>query len=110
MWAWQVSYRTPKFLLPLLRTPSTILKTSDGLLNKTPGSNSQQTFMPRRAAILLHLSQTLIIRSVPTLGSIFAVSKKLGDSTESTRMVLMPRSEAKAVKPRNAAMYGVGFS
>ena len=34
MWAWQVSYMTPKLELPLARTPSTILTTSDGSLNE----------------------------------------------------------------------------
>ncbi len=53
--------------------------------------------MPWSAAILLHLSQTLMSRSMPTFGSIFDVWKKSGGSTVSTRMVLMPRSEAKTV-------------
>src|SRR5207245_5381300 len=84
--------------------------TSDGLLNRKPGSNSQVTFMPWSAAILLHLSQTVTTRSTPTLGSMPDVWKKSGGSTASTRMVLMPRSDPNAVKPRKAAMYGVGFS
>src|SRR5262245_60187205 len=55
MWAWQVSYSTPKLLLPFARTPSTIRRISEGLLKTKPGSNSQHTFMPWSAAILLHL-------------------------------------------------------
>src|SRR5438093_1541249 len=89
MYAWQVSKRTPKFGLPLARTASTSCTISDGLFNMKPGSNSQQTFMPWSAAILLHLSQTLISRSRQTFGSILDVWRKLGGSTESTRIVLM---------------------
>jgi hypothetical protein len=81
-------------------------------LKTKPGSNSQHTFMPWSAAILLHLSQTLTMRSMPLSGpmSLPVVAKKSGDSTLSTRIVLTPRSAPKAQKPRNAAMYGTGFS
>ena len=56
MWAWQVSYSTPKLVFPFARTASTSCMISLGLLNANPGSNSQQMFMPKSAAILLALS------------------------------------------------------
>jgi hypothetical protein len=53
-----------------------------------------------------------MMRSSATFGSrsLPVVSKKLGGSTASTRIVLTSRSEAKVAKPRNAAVYGTGYS
>ena len=107
MWAWQVSYSTPKLgLLRLTRTSSTSARISLGLLIGKPGSNSQAIRMPLDAAILAHRSNALTARSNAFSLVTWPCCTTVIGSTVSRRMQSMPRSSAKSTFLAKAAMNG----